>query len=176
MKRSMIQIVSSVLIVALLLTTAGCFGSFQLVNKVYKFNGTLGGKFVNELGFLVMVIVPVYGIATFVDVVVLNTIEFWTGKNPSSASNGIQTIDLPEGRLVLNNGQKSYELKQVINGVEQVVRVEYTDNGTIVKDADGIVLARSVRTQDGGVTVYDANGTIVSSLTKGQVESLLVAK
>ena len=171
----MVQIVSSVLIVALLLTTAGCFGSFQLVNKVYKFNGTLGGKFVNELGFLVMVIVPVYGVATFIDAIVLNTIEFWTGKNPVTAVNGVQTIDLPEGKLVLNSGQKSYELKQIVNGVEQVVRVEYTGNGTIVKDADGIVLARSIRTQDGGVTVYDANGTIVSSLSKAQVESMVAA-
>lgn len=148
---------------------------FPACEKVYKFNGTLGGKFVNELGFLVMVIVPVYGVATIVDAIVLNSIEFWTGKNPTTANNGTQTFDLPDGKLVLNDGQKSYELEQIVNGKEEVVRVEYTDNGTIVKNADGSLLARSVRTQEGGVTVYDALGKVVSSLTKAQVESMVAS-
>jgi len=174
-KRSIVQIISSVLIVALLLTAVGCFGSFQLVNKVYKFNGTLGSKFVNELGFLVMVVVPVYGVATFIDAVILNTIEFWTGKNPVALNNGTQTFDLPDGKLVLNNGQKSYELRQIVNGKEEVVKVEYTENGTIVKNADGNVLARSVRTPEGGVNIFDANGNVVSSLTKTQVESMVAS-
>jgi hypothetical protein len=176
MKRSFVKIVSSILIAVLLTTAVGCYGSFQLVNKVYKFNGGLGTKFVNELGFLVMVIVPVYGVATFIDVVILNTIEFWTGKNPVTFNDGTRTISLPEGNLTLKNANGSYEFTQVINGREECVRVETSSGITIARDQSGNILAKSLRNVDGGVTVYDASGTLVSSLSKTQVESMVAAK
>lgn len=73
------------LALALAFGIQGCFGKFNLVRKVYKFNGTVGNKWVNELVFLVFNIVPVYGVAGFIDAVVLNSIEFWSGKNPVTA-------------------------------------------------------------------------------------------
>jgi len=176
MKRSFVQIVSSVLVLALLLTAFGCYGSFNLTTKVYKFNGGLGDKWVNELGFLVMSIVPVYGVAVFVDAVVLNSIEFWTGKNPVSASDGTQTIDLGNGKLVINSADKTYEMKQMINGKEETVRIECKDGETIARDQAGTVLARSLRNNDGGVLIYDSTGKLVSSLTRAQVESMVASK
>ncbi len=176
MKRIVVQIVSVVLVLALLGTAFGCYGSFQLTNKVYKFNGGLGGKWVNELGFLVMVIIPVYTVAALVDAVILNTIEFWTGKNPMAANNGAQTIELPNGALALNGKAGTYEFRQMVNGQEQVVRIESTSEGSVAKDAGGTVLARTARTADGGVNIYDANGTLVNSLTKAQVESMVASR
>ncbi len=176
MKRSFVKIVSSILIAVLLTTAVGCYGSFQLVNKVYKFNGGLGSKFVNELGFLVMVIIPVYGVATFIDVVILNTIEFWTGKNPMTLNDGTRTISVPDGNLTIKNTNGSYEFTQIINGREERVRVETSSGITIAKDQTGNVLAKSVRTADGGVMVYDASGTLVSALSNTQVESMVAAK
>jgi hypothetical protein len=176
MKRSFVKFVSSLLIAVLLTTAVGCYGSFQLVNKVYKFNGGLGTKFVNELGFLVMVIVPVYGVATFIDVVVLNTIEFWTGKNPMTQNDGTRTIALPEGNLTMKTTNGTYEFSQMVNGKLECVRVETNNGVTIAKDQSGNVLAKSVRIADGGVMVYDASGAVVSSLSKTQVESMVAAK
>ena len=176
MKRSLIQIVSVVLIVALMATMVGCYGSFSLVNKVHKFNGTLGNKFVNELGFLVMMIVPVYSVAGFIDAVVLNTIEFWTGRNPMMTENGTQRVILPEGELVFRNSEGTYELKQVINGVESVVRIESRDGVVVAKDGNGTVLAKTVRNADGGVTILDASGIVLSTLSKAQVESMIATR
>ncbi len=176
MKRSFVNIVSSILIAVLLTTAFGCYGSFQLINKVYKFNGGLGSKFVNELGFLVMVIVPVYGVAGFVDAVVLNTIEFWTGTNPMAQNNGTRTISLPEGNLTMNNTDGTYEFKQVVNGKVECVRVETHSGVTVAYDQSGKILARSERNADGGVTVLDASGVTVSSLSKTQVESMVAEK
>ncbi|HEY6952488.1 MAG TPA: DUF3332 domain-containing protein, partial [Bacteroidota bacterium] len=174
--RSFVKIFSSVMIVVLLTTAFGCYGSFQLINKVYKFNGGLGDKFVNELGFLVMVIIPVYGVAGFVDAVILNTIEFWTGKNPMAQNDGTRTIPLPDGNLTMRNADGSYEFSQVLNGKEECVRVETRDGITTSRDRSGNVLAMTVRNADGGVTVYDASGDIVSLLSKTQVESMVAAK
>lgn len=67
-----------------LLGSGGCFGSFQLTRKVYNWNKTVSpDKWVQELIFLATAaLVPVYGLAAFIDAVVLNSMEFWTGKAP----------------------------------------------------------------------------------------------
>lgn len=76
---------------AALAGTSACFGSFNLTRKVYGFNkGVSNDKFVRELVFLAFNFVPVYGAAGFIDAVVVNTVEFWTGKNPIQMSSRIR--------------------------------------------------------------------------------------
>ena len=67
---------------------SSCIGSFNLTRTVLDWNRSVGDKFVNELVFLALNIVPVYSVAVFVDAVVLNTIEFWTDENPMSMKAG----------------------------------------------------------------------------------------
>lgn len=70
-------------------TMSGCYGKFMLTKKIYTWNGTVSSnKFINNLVFWVMVILPVYGLGTFIDAVILNTIEFWTGSNPMAMGPG----------------------------------------------------------------------------------------
>ncbi|MDR0973660.1 MAG: DUF3332 domain-containing protein [Prevotellaceae bacterium] len=65
---------------------SSCIGSFALTNKVLDWNKSVGDKFVNELIFIACHIVPVYEITVLADVLVLNSIEFWTDENPIAAS------------------------------------------------------------------------------------------
>lgn len=74
---------------SLLVAQSGCFGEFALVRKVYNFNQDVSSsKFVQTLLFYVMNIIPVYGIAGFLDVVIFNLIEFWSGSNPLAMNEG----------------------------------------------------------------------------------------
>jgi hypothetical protein len=66
----------------------GCFGSFGLSKEVYKFNKGLGDKFVQEAVFLALSICQVYSVTLFVDAIILNSIEFWTGSNPIAMEKG----------------------------------------------------------------------------------------
>ena len=76
---------------AAVLGTSACFGSFNLTRKLYAFNKDVSkDKFVRELVFLGLTIVPIYQIAGFIDVVVANTVEFWTGTNPIDMSSTIR--------------------------------------------------------------------------------------
>ncbi len=87
-----------VTLVAFLFATAGCFGGFNLTRNVYKFNQNVSpNKWLQELVFLALVIVPVYGIASFIDAVFLNSIEFWTGENPVSVGREPQTRVVERG-------------------------------------------------------------------------------
>ncbi len=83
---------------------SSCIGSFNLTRTVYDWNRSVGDKFVNELVFLALNIVPVYSIAVFVDAVVLNSIEFWTDENPMSMKAGEK-----QEKIVEIDG-KSYQL------------------------------------------------------------------
>jgi len=163
----------SVLAVALMMVTAGgCYGSFELVKKVHRFNGKLGDRFVNELGFLVMNIIPVYGVAAFIDAVVLNTVEFWTGRNPSTSSNDTVIPLDATASLTLRGADGTILLTSTTDkGVTQYVFQKGID-GTIVKDINGKVLARCTMTNDGGMRIYDGNDKFIAECSAAQVQSL----
>lgn len=80
---------------ALLLGSAGCYGKFGLTKKVYDWNGSLGDKWLVWLVFLLLAFFPVYGLCLFIDALLFNTIEFWTGNNPMA----INTV-APDGTEV----------------------------------------------------------------------------
>jgi hypothetical protein len=78
-------------------TLQSCIGSFNLTKKVYEFNKGVGDKWIQELVFLLFVILPVYEVALLIDGVILNLIEFWTGSNPMSMNEGEIEIQYKKG-------------------------------------------------------------------------------
>lgn len=85
---------------ATIFTLTGCLGdsnktdgTFACIKTVYKYNtGEISkNKWVNEILF----IIPggiCYGIGGFLDIIVFNSIQFWTGDNPLLAKdvNGVE--------------------------------------------------------------------------------------
>lgn len=65
--------------------TPSCLGPDNAYNSLKNWNANMSeSDAVREIVFLGLTIIPVYGIANFVDVIVLNTIDYWTGSNPVS--------------------------------------------------------------------------------------------
>ena len=83
-KNKLNMVVTIALCVSLGLSS--CIGSFKLTNKVLGWNEGVGNKFVNELVFIAFHIIPVYELTIVADVLVLNSIEFWSGENLVSQS------------------------------------------------------------------------------------------
>lgn len=78
--------VSALFLAATLLTTS-CVGSFSLFNRVAKWNShATGSKFLNEIIFII--ISPAYAVCAVADVLVFNTVEFWSGSNPMAQKIG----------------------------------------------------------------------------------------
>ena len=66
---------------------SSCLGPNRLFNKLHDWNlSATENRWANEGIFLVCNIVPVYHVCYFVDIVVLNSIEWWSGKNPMDDS------------------------------------------------------------------------------------------
>ncbi len=94
-------VIAIAIVLAIGYTQTSCIGSFKLTNKVLEWNKGLGDRFVSELVFLVLVVVPVYEISLLIDGLVLNTIEFWTGSNPMAMNAGDH-----ETKIIEQNGLK----------------------------------------------------------------------
>lgn len=88
---------------------SSCIGSFSLTTKLYNWNNSVGGKWANELVFLAFCILPVYDATVFIDAVVLNTIEFWTGSNPVSMNEDEKEIQY------VKSGDREYSITAVKN-------------------------------------------------------------
>ena len=134
---------------ALLLTAtivlSSCIGSFRLTNNIKDWNEGLGNKFVNELVFIALHLVPVYEIAMFVDGIVLNSIEFWTGNNlvaepgetkivKNSQGQDVQVTALENG-YTISNGDTAMNL--LFDAENQVWSAEYNNQVTDLVKLNG---------------------------------------
>lgn len=93
MKRKTLTIAAALLLV-FSFSFQSCIGSFSLTNKVLNWNRQVSNKFVNELVFFAFWVLPVYEVTAAADLLVINSIEFWSGNNPLEANNRvIQTYE-----------------------------------------------------------------------------------
>ena len=68
---------------------SSCLGSFSAFNGLRDWNdGVTDSKFLDNLIFWGLNIVPVYGLFFIGDVLIFNTIEFWSGSNPVAMNEG----------------------------------------------------------------------------------------
>lgn len=96
------------------MTLTGCIGSFRLTGSVLKWNNQIGSKFVNELVFFAFWVLPVYEVTSLADLLVINSIEFWSGRNPLSASTKV--IDTDQGKYSIVCDGKGYTVTHIPTG------------------------------------------------------------
>lgn len=117
------------LTVAIILAMGGsmlfssCIGRFALTNKLLSWNNKVGSKFVNELVFIAFCVLPVYEVSCLADLLVLNSIEFWSGNNPLSASTKV--IDTDSGRYLVKYDGKGYDIIEERTG--NIVRLDFEE-------------------------------------------------
>jgi hypothetical protein len=141
-----------VLSTAILFSTAvsGCFGPFPAVSGVYGFNkSAASSRIVQSLLMVAMVIIPVYEVASLIDILVLNVVDFFKG----GGSIASKTETLADGSVV--------ELTRVDADTVHVRRVDTTgreeafdlvrvgDNAGFVRRADGKMLGMVEALPDG---------------------------
>ncbi len=85
MKKNLIR-VGVLLTICASLGLTSCIGSFAMSNRILSWNKTIGNKIVNEIVFVGLWILPVYQVCAIADILVLNSIEFWSGDNPMACS------------------------------------------------------------------------------------------
>lgn len=147
MRKSKSMMVCAILAGSILFTS--CIGSFKLWNNLKDWNQGVGNKFVNELVFIALHIVPVYEIAYLADIIVFNSIEFWSGSNPVASNetkeikgeNGDYLVTSNENGYTITNKEDNQSMDLVYNKesktwnavteTENIELVKMNDNGTV---------------------------------------------
>lgn len=117
------------------MTLPSCIGSFGLTNKLLNWNRQVGSKFVNELVFFAFWILPVYEVSGLADLLVLNSIEFWSGTNPVTA--GTHTVKGNDGEYLVTVDKRGYTIKSKTDGSEVRLNYHKDDNSWAMQLPDG---------------------------------------
>lgn len=146
-------------VLALSIFEAGCFGSFKLTQAIWKFNrGISHDKWIQWVLFLPLAIFQVYSIGALADVLVLNSIEFWTGRNPVTADGSPweKEVLLADGTTAHMVAEDEDTLR--ITHRDKVIRLRKEAGSLLTLDEEGNLLS-VVREADGGaIERVAANG------------------
>jgi hypothetical protein len=168
----------------LTLTTA-CYGPFNLTRNVYHWNGNIkGGKEVNEkwmkeIVFFGMIIIPVYMFSALLDAFIFNSIQFWSGDNPIKASDlgdDGQTKVAQVGDLTMRwtstseGATVTYERRGII---ERRATIVSSETGYRLVNEGGNTLAEVEYETDGTLTVLDQDCRVVQRWTDDQLRGLV---
>lgn len=154
------KLVAVLLSVSLMLSS--CIGSFNLTNKVKAWNEGLGDKFVNELVFIGMHIIPVYPISIMADILVLNSVEFWTGNSP---------IAKKEGSTKIVKNQKGEDVAitscadgYIITGANEELKLQFNeaDNSWSVACNGEVTKLLTIDAANNQAELYMLNGETMS--------------
>jgi hypothetical protein len=127
--------------------TTACFGKFQLTRKVYRVNQDIDpDKWIRWFAFIVLTVVPIYGLALVIDLLFANSVEFWTGANPIQADAGTRKIvQGPNGELMTLTWRGDGAIDVTVEGADRRITgftVVTEGNALSAWDPDGNLLAR----------------------------------
>lgn len=166
MKKSKIFVICTVLGGSILFSS--CIGSFKLWNSLKDWNQGVSNKFVNELVFVAFNIVPIYPIAYLADVLVLNSIEFWSGSNPVASIGTVKEVKGENGNYLVKTNANGYTITK--KGEKQSVDLVFNkEDKTWSATADGKSFELIKMNEDGTIKVnlQDGNSINVTPDAKG---------
>lgn len=166
-----------VLMIVISFLATGCYGSFAAFNKLRSWNQKASSeKWVNEVIYLALNIIPVYGIALFADAIIFNSVAFWTGENPMEKAKfsmdgdkkAVQTFSQDKtGKQMQILYYENDQLKHTLTLSQAAGSTTFTGH---LAWTDGRTENFTVETTDQGIRASRAapDGTISSMLYTGQ--------
>ncbi len=159
MKKTITRVTAIVLIASTSLLMTGCYGSFSLATKLHNWNGNISNKkFVNELVFFGLCIIPAYELACLGDILIFNSIEFWGGRNPIAMNAGeVEELEvLREGNMYkITKSRNALTIAQ--NGTDARVDFKYFPKEKSWYMMDGEKKVKVVELKDDAVFTYLPN-------------------
>ncbi len=185
--------VLALVLISLQFTTTGCIGRFALTRNLYKANLSINEKWLRAIATFAMIVVPVYGVTLLIDGGVLNTIEFWGGKNPvDGESIDRQTPTTPTATApsaARRDSSAGHPTEFALTDEGSTLRVTLSAQGdparrmmltmrgenAELRSDDGALIASLGVNDDGSAQVRDATGAVLDEKSAAQRGSLVAA-
>jgi hypothetical protein len=183
--KTLINRITAAMVVGSFLTvTTACYGPFNLTRNVYHWNSGIKGsgevneKWMKEIVFFGMIVIPVYMFSALLDAFIFNSIQFWSGDNPVKATdagrNGAtRVVRLGGITVTMVESDQGTTVTYERNGiVERRATIETKVTGYRLINETGALLAEAEMGQDGSVTLLDRDCQVVKQWTSDQLLAL----
>jgi len=166
MKRNNFSTIAIVLVMIVSFMTAGCLGRFAAFNNLSNWNQkATDNKWLNELIYLGLNIIPVYGLALLGDAFIFNSIEFWGGKNPMTSEGDYQKTVQAGDLKVVQSFHQDQSLKSMT--------AEYYVQGRL---AQTLTLSQQAGSSEFNGISITSNGTVENFRVQAGEESLTLTR
>ncbi len=149
--------VAALMVGAGALLMSSCIGKFGLFNKVLSWNEKVTNeKFINWLIFLGLNIVPVYEFALFLDYILFNSIEFWTGSSPVAGVD--MNVKGQKGEYHVKSTENGYHIELLGSNASADLVFDAAKQSWSMESAGQAV--QLVQFVDGNANIYGSNMSV----------------
>jgi Domain of unknown function (DUF3332) len=178
------RIIAAMVLLSVMTMSTACYGPFNLTKNVYRWNSNVKGsgqvndKWMKEIVFFGMLIVPAYMFSALLDTFIFNSMHFWTGDSPIKESDlgseDIKVATLGETTVrwtPLEDGATvTYERHGV---VERRATIVASETGYRLVDEQGTLLSEAEYAADGTVRLLNSECQVVKELRPEQLRTIV---
>jgi len=162
--------IATLLVAAFALSSTACIGRFATSGVVRKFNLTaVQGQWPHEFLFLALYIIPVYPFAGFVDIIIVNSIEFWTGTNPIDGGARVAGSTMAAHQAGDQHHVVAADGSEAISTLREDGSIDFE-----IRGADGSAHFMNVVREEGQLVARDAEGQGIAMIDSetGEIRDL----
>lgn len=175
--------IAMMVLLSVMTMSTACYGPFNLTKNVYRWNSNVKGsgqvndKWMKEIVFFGMLIVPAYMFSALLDTFIFNSMHFWTGESP------IKESDLgSDGTKVATVGETTIRWTPLEDGatvsferhgiLERRATIVASETGYRLVDERGNLLSEAEYTADGTVRLLNGECQVVKELSPEQLRTI----
>ncbi len=178
------RIVAAMVLVGFMTMSTACYGPFNLTKNVYRWNsnvkgsGQINDKWMKEIVFFGMLIVPAYMFSALLDTFIFNSMHFWTGESPIKES----AVESDNDRRVVTLGETTVRWTPSEDGatvtyerhgiVERRAMIVTSAMGYRLIDENGNLLSEAAYAADGSVRLLNSECQVVKELSQQQLRTI----
>ncbi|MBK8278206.1 MAG: DUF3332 family protein [Nitrospira sp.] len=177
------RMIAMMVLLSVMTMSTACYGPFNLTKNVYRWNSNVKGsgqvndKWMKEIVFFGMLIIPAYMFSALLDTFIFNSMHFWTGESP------IKESDLgSDGTKVATVGETTIRWTPLEDGatvsferhgiVERRATIVASATGYRLVDEQGNLLSEAEYAADGTVRLLNGECQVVKELSREQLRTI----
>jgi hypothetical protein len=177
------RIVAATVLVGVMTMSTACYGPFNLTKNVYHWNGNVKGsgqvndKWMKEIVFFGMLIIPAYMFSALLDTFIFNSMHFWTGESPIKASDmgsdGTKVTTLGDTTIRWTPSEGGATVTYERHGiVERRATIVASSRGYRLVDEDGNLLSEAEYSADGAVRLLNRDRQVLQQWSEEQLYAI----
>ena len=177
------RIAAATVLLGFMTMSTACYGPFNLTKNVYHWNsnvkgsGEVNNKWMKEIVFFGMLIIPAYKFSALLDTFIFNSIHFWTGESPIKASDmgsdGTKVTTLGDTTIRWTPSEDGATVTYERHGiVERRATIVASSTGYRLVDEHGNLLSEAEYSADGGVRLLNRDHQVIKQWSEKQLHTI----